>query len=335
MAKFYCAKCGKSLDSGDRFCRYCGSSDIKEEKPQKPADLEIDSTTLVKCNIFESPDKSVTIPNKIKKVDRGDGYKGVFEGCTLLAINYPADIDFTSYSLSGCRVLNFTLPKKTRYLYGPHFGELKLNPSPNSDVAIELCDARIDKLVVPSYIRRINWAYDFNEKKPYELFLPNCRIGELILEGTPELYITEHTTSNAHIKVLKYNGTKAQYLKNNCYKFADTVICRDGTLYWYNDKVTSTNVFTDSPKDVNMTELKFVTNDNHYTINMIVQYNEPYFGYIKMEGMLSKTFVVSIPDAIRSVEIFKINSLGNKEKKVTIYRPSYGSWIVDYDSLFK
>ena len=48
-----CGRCGKELDQGDRFCRYCGSSDVREETPQKPDDLEIKGDTLVKCNAFK------------------------------------------------------------------------------------------------------------------------------------------------------------------------------------------------------------------------------------------------------------------------------------------
>ncbi len=385
-----CGRCGKTLDAGDRFCRYCGSSDVREETPQKPDDLEIKGDTLVKCNAFKGrleercpfdvystsynrsffgkdkvnpieviegfqkgliprdsfyydrtekfveayKKRVITIPSNVKTVDRGDGYKTTFEGCVLFTIKYPSDIEFTRYSLTEARVLYFTLPKKTKYLYKPYFGELKLNPTPNSDGVIELYGAHINRLVVPSYIRRVSGANNHGEENPYELSLTGCTIDEAILEGCPEIYVNERNMTNrVHIGVLRYNGSKSQYLRNNSYYFADTVICRDGTLYWNKNNVGT--VFTDSPKDAKMIDLKFVTkNINGFNMTkLLVQYNGTYFGYMKTGDVLSKEFTVSIPDAIRSIEV---TYLGYNSKRATIYRSSsYGPLVVDFDTYFK
>lgn len=376
MARIYCAKCGKSLDSGDRFCRYCGSSDIKVEEAKKPDALLIKGDTLVRCNIFQSLDEKcpfssythsvnltffgkekvnsldvvegfqkglipksdsiyaltekfvqaykknvLVIPNNIKKVDRGEGFKSALEGCILYTIKYPENIEFTTFSLSKCSVLYFVLPKKIRYLCEPSFGELKLSSTPNSDGAIKLQDAHIDRLVVPSYIQKINEGGN----KPYVLQLPGCQIDELVLEGCPEII-----SFNGRVETLKYNGSKSQFLSNlNCYGFAKTVICRDGTLI--HENVGGFPIYTDCPKVTKMTDLRITTkNVNGFNgINIVIQYSGAYLGRTLIYGVYSNDVTVEIPDAIRSID------LTSDGKKITVYRPSNGIWIIDFDKYFK
>ena len=56
MKKYVCKKCGKELDAGDKFCRYCGSNQIEVIDPQKiNTPFEIKDGTLYKCNL-KDPD---------------------------------------------------------------------------------------------------------------------------------------------------------------------------------------------------------------------------------------------------------------------------------------
>ena len=65
---------------------------------------------------------------------------------------------------------------------------------------------------------------------------------------------------------------------------------------------------------------------------LAVQYSAPYFGYVKTNSTCFNNINIPIPEAVRIVEII---SLGYREKKTTVYRSSYGKWVVDFDKLFK
>ena len=80
-----------------------------------------------------------------------------------------------------------------------------------------------------------------------------------------------------------------------------------------------------------MTDLRITTkNVNGFNgINIVIQYSGAYLGRTLIYGVYSNDVTVEIPDAIRSID------LTSDGKKITVYRPSNGIWIIDFDKYFK
>ncbi len=386
MAKFYCAKCGKTLDAGDRFCRYCGSSDIKEEVIKKPADFEIKDGVLYKCNISGIPgyDYRVqrgvydsfkeefryahlysearasdiiyyalkAVENNLPLVDYSDAirefannakksgvltipssvrlvkgqYKGecAFSFKSFYAVNYSPNTEFEGYAFSNSFIYKFTLPMKMEEVGKTSFGELTISDITN----VELMSCNIIKLNLPSSITVIHDRKLMRDVNPkgHEICLVGCIIKELIVGRNTK--IVDHRDSSfgrSNIEILRYGGSKNYFFENDVVHFAKKIVCYDGTIsYRRQDHADMISDVTNDTKMINITLKNDSPNGlgfNEYLIKF-TGVNNGYI-YFVSRGAL-KTHILQVPASIRSIEFIK-----QYEKPITIYRPSYGEWVID------
>ena len=216
MAKCYCGKCGKTLGVGDKFCRYCGSGDVKVEeiKPKVP-DFIIKNGVLEKCNIFGVKNVDWRIDESLKGT-----YPSIFSN--RYGLNSLTCFERLYYSITGAEkgqrfdrypkevndfVTSFkknhtyAIPSKIKRVSGSYKGVCafeycsfyKLTYSPNTEFdEYALNNCYVHYFVFPNKCEQLSKAsfgelsFDSSVKSRKSMALSSCTIGKLIVPS----YIT-------------------------------------------------------------------------------------------------------------------------------------------------
>ncbi len=243
MKKCFCEKCGKELDIGDKFCRHCGSNNIKivDDKPIAPPPFEIKDGVLFKCNL-ESPicikelhTRAVSYDHSLYKLIKQietdpnifyfrtvDAYKDFKTNCVL---EIPSTVK---------RIAN-TTNKYNGVFEGLCFYETNISKDIDLDMyALSKC--YIHKFTTPKNCSKlcstsigelkISDFYDY--KKPFIFY--NCSIGRLVIPSSVKRVVLGGKGDEYIAKDVAFNYDSVRELVINSF-LTEIITMTDGGLY--------------------------------------------------------------------------------------------------------
>ena len=243
MKKCFCEKCGKELDVGDKFCRYCGSNNIKivDDKPITPPPFEIKDGVLFKCNL-EKPvcvkdlkTRAASYDNSLYKLikqietDPNSVFWRIVEAYNDFKANCVLKIPTTVKRIAN------TTSKYNGVFEGLCFYETNISKDIDLDMyalskcyihkfttpknCSQLCSASIGELKISDF---------FDYKKPFILY--NCFIGRLVIPSSAKRVVLGGKGDEYIAKDVAFQYGSVKELVINSF-LTEITTMNDGGLY--------------------------------------------------------------------------------------------------------